>query len=197
MKVLVACEFSGRVRDAFIAKGHDSWSVDLLDTDSPHSNHIIGDVLPIAYNGSWDLMIAHPPCTYLSNSGARWLYKGGKGTEPDPIRWKNMEEGAEFFFKLLNAPINKIAVENPIQHGHAQKIINKKYDQIIQPWQFGVGETKSTCLWLKNLPKLISTEIVEGRIPAIHRMPGGKNQGKKRSITPLGFALAMADQWGK
>ena len=179
MRVLVACEFSGRVRDAFIAKGHDAWSVDLLATESPHSNHIEGDVIPIAYQGDWDLMIAHPPCTYLSNSGARWLYKQGKGNDPDPIRWKNMEESANFFLKLLNVPINKIAVENPIQHG-----------------QFGIGETKSTCLWLKNLPKLVSTDIVEGRTPVVHRMPGGKNQGKKRSVTPLGFALAMADQWG-
>ncbi len=194
MRILVACEFSGRVRDAFTAKGHDAWSVDLLATESP-GNHIIGDVLPIAYDGTWDLMVAHPPCTYLSNSGVRWLYTSDK--QRDLIRWKNMEQGAEFFLKLLNAPINKIAVENPIQHGHAQKIINKKYDQIIQPWQFGIGETKATCLWLKNLPKLIPTEIVEGRAAVVHMMPGGKNQGKKRSITPLGFALAMADQWGK
>ena len=194
MKILVACEFSGRVRDAFLARGHDAWSCDLCPTESIKLNelgcirHIQGDVLKILDAG-WDLMIAHPPCTYLCNSGVRWLYS-------QEGRMEKMQEAAEFFRTLLKAPIPKIAVENPIPHRYAIGIIGRKYDQIIQPWQFGHGETKATCLWLKGLRKLGTTKLVAGREPRIHRMPPGKDRSKLRSITYQGIADAMAAQWG-
>jgi hypothetical protein len=191
MKVLVACEFSGIVREAFQNLGHQATSCDLLDTEIP-GNHYKGDIKDILYDG-WDLMIAFPPCTYLANSGVRWLY-GGKGTARDPVRWKLMEEAAKFFQTLLDAPIDKIAVENPIMHLHAGI---RKPDQIIQPWQFGHGEIKSTALWLKNLPKLVPTNIVEGRANRVHFSPDSKDRWKKRSRTLSGIAQAMAEQWGE
>lgn len=181
MNVLVACEYSGVVRDAFIARGHKSVSCDLLPTDAPGPHHQ-GDVLEIINDG-WDLMIAHPPCTYLAVSGARWFKD----------RQKEQEEALEFVAKLMNAPIHKIAVENPISV-ISTKI--RKPDQIIQPWMFGHGETKATCLWLKNLPKIISTNLVDGREQRIHKMPPSKNRWKERSKTFTGIAEAMADQWG-
>jgi hypothetical protein len=193
MNVLVACEFSGVVRDAFIAKGHSAISCDLLDTESP-GPHYVGNIMDIIDDG-WDLMIAHPPCTYLTNSGARWLY-GGKGTVKDPDRWAKMEESAHFFLDLLNAPVPRIAVENPVMHGHATKIIGRKADQIIQPWQFGHGEIKGTGLWLKNLPPLVPTNIVDGRSPRVHYASPGPNRWKERSRTYTGIAEAMAEQWG-
>ena len=138
MKVLVACEFSGIVRDAFIAKGHDAMSCDILPTESPGPHHR-GDVLDIIYDG-WDLMIAHPPCTYLTNSGVRWLHT-------QPGRWDQLRLAGEFFNRLLDAPINKICIENPIPHKYAIECMNgRRYTQLIQPWQFGHGETKATCL---------------------------------------------------
>jgi site-specific DNA-cytosine methylase len=157
MKVLIACEFSGTVREAFKAKGHDAWSCDLLDTEIP-GQHIVGDVLEILEDG-WDLMIAHPPCTHLAVSGARWF--------KDKVL--EQKDALEFVQFILDAPIERIALENPIS------IISsriRKPDQIIQPWQYGHGETKSTCLWLKNLPKLQPTNIVEGREPRVHRKIG-------------------------
>ncbi len=181
MRVLVACEFSGRVRDAFIKKGHEAVSCDLLPTESPGS-HYQGDIFDIINNG-WDLMIAHPPCTHLAVSGARWFKD--KQNEQKQALW--------FVMALLDARIDKIALENPIS------IISsriRKPDQIIQPWMFGHGETKATCLWLKNLPKLIPTNIVEGRENRIHRLPPSENRWKERSITFQGIADAMADQWG-
>lgn len=181
MNVLVACEYSGVVRDAFIARGHKAVSCDLLPTDVPGPHHQ-GDVLEIINDG-WDLMIAHPPCTYLAVSGARWFKE----------RQKEQEEALEFVLKLMNAPIHKIAVENPISV-ISTKI--RKPDQIIQPWMFGHGETKATCLWLKNLPKIISTNLVDGREQRIHKMPPSKNRWKERSKTFTGIAEAMADQWG-
>jgi len=181
MKVLIACEFSGIVRDAFKAKGHDAWSCDLLPTDS-HGQHLQRDVLTVLKQG-WDLMIAHPPCTHLAVSGARW-FKDKKTEQAEAIK---------FFMKLINAPIKKIAVENPISIMSSQY---KKPCQIIQPWQFGHGETKATCLWLKNLPKLKPTNIVEGRNPRVHKLPPAKDRWKLRSITYQGIADAMADQWG-
>lgn len=186
-KILIACEFSGIVREAFKKKGHDAYSCDLLDTEIP-GQHIKGDVLNILNDG-WDMMIAFDPCTYQCNSGVRWLYEilG---------RWELLEKSCNFTNKLLKANIKKIARENPIPHYHALKLIGRKYDQIIQPWQFGHGETKATCLWLKNLPKLIPANIVEGREHKIHKMPPFKNRGKKRSITYQGIAQGMADQWG-
>lgn len=192
MKVLVACEFSGIVREAFNAKGHNALSCDLLPSEIP-GGHYKGDVREIIDDG-FDLMIAHPPCTYLSNSGARWLYNKDKTLNAE--RWNEMVEATKFFNDLLNADIPKICVENPIQHKHASKLINKKYDQILQPWQFGHGETKATCLWLKNLPKLQPTDIVEGRKDRIHKLPPSENRWKERSRTYEGIAKAMAEQWG-
>ena len=187
MKVLVACEYSGRVRDAFIAQGHDAVSCDLLPTDSP-GPHYEGDVFDII-NDNWDLMIAHPPCTYLSNSGVSWLHKR-------PERWQQMKEGAEFFSALLDADIPRIAIENPIMHKYAVEIIGRRQDQVIQPWQFGHGESKATCLWLKGLQKLEPTEIVEGRLQRMHNLPPSKDRWKIRSTTYQGIANAMSEQWG-
>lgn len=187
MKVLVACEFSGIVRDAFIKRGHDVMSCDLLPTerDGPHYQ---GDVFDIIDEG-WDLMIAHPPCTRIANSGVCWLEKRNL--------WDDMRNASTFFRSLLDADIQYIVIENPIPHKYALKIIGRKYDQIIHPWQFGHGETKATCLWLKNLPKLEPTNIVDGRIPRIHYMSPGPNRSRERSRTYQGIADAMADQWGK
>ena len=181
MKVLVACEFSGIVREAFRAKGHDAWSCDLLPTEIP-GQHIQGDIL-LVLNDNWDMMIAHPPCTHLAVSGARWF----------KFKKQEQAEALEFVGLLLNADIEKIALENPVS------IISTYYrkpEQIIQPWQFGHGETKTTCLWLKNLPLLKPTSVVEGREQKIWRMPPSKDRGKLRSITYPGIAKAMADQWG-
>lgn len=194
MKILVACEFSGVVRDAFIRRGHDAVSCDIIDTDAP-GPHIKDDVLN-HLNKEWDLIIAHPPCTYLCNSGVRWLFEGGRGSVKDEIRWKNMTLASQFFLEILRANCEKIAIENPVMHSHAQSIINSKYSQTVQPWQFGHGETKRTCLWLKNLPKLFPTNVVSGRAPRIHHMSPSKNRGKERSITYVGLAEAMSSQWG-
>ena len=180
MKILVACEFSGIVRDAFATRGHDAWSCDLLDTERP-GQHIKGDVLDILDDG-WDMMIAHPPCTYLAVSGARWFKH----------RQKEQAEALKFVRTLLNADIQRIALENPVS------VIStriRKPDQIIQPWMFGHGETKATCLWLKNLPKLIPTNIVNGRDNRVHREPPSKNRWKNRSRTYTGIAEAMAERW--
>lgn len=182
MKVLVACEYSGRVRAAFRKLGHDAWSCDLLPADDGSEFHIQGDVLEHLDEG-WDLMIAHPPCTHLAVSGARWFKD--KLTE--------QAEALEFVKTLLSAPINKIALENPISI-ISSKI--RKPDQIIQPWMFGHGEVKSTCLWLKNLPKLVATDVVEGRAPKVHHMPPSQDRWKLRSLTYQGIADAFADQWG-
>ncbi len=181
MKVLIACEFSGVVREAFKEKGHDAWSCDILPTDI-EGQHIQGDVLNVLDDG-WDLMIAHPPCTNLAVSGARW-FKDKEQEQKDAIC---------FFMKLINAPIQKIAVENPIS---IMSTNYRKPDQIIQPWMFGHGETKSTCLWLKNLPKLQPTNIVDGRLARVHLMPPSKDRWKLRSITYKGISEAMASQWG-
>lgn len=190
MRVLIACEFSGTVREAFKAKGHDAWSCDLLETEIP-GQHIVGDVLEILNDG-WDLMIAHPPCTYLCNSGVSWLHK-------DESRWDKMQKAAVFFKRLIfpsTSKIRRICIENPIMHKYAKEIIGVKQDQIIQPWQFGHGETKATCLWLKGLPKLQPTNIVEGREQRLHRLPPSPDRWKLRSKTYQGIAEAMAEQWG-
>lgn len=198
MKVLVACEFSGIVRDAFRRRGHDAWSCDLLPTDSNPRFHIQGDILKHLKEkaDTYDLMIAHPPCTYLANSGVCWLYKKKN-------RWDAMERGAKFFKSLLDAKIDKIAVENPIPHKYAVRIIGRKYDQIIQPYMFGHPERKATCLWLKNLPKLLPTNNVKAQMLAlpkskaqrIHYLPPSSNRWKLRSLTFIGIAEAMATQW--
>lgn len=183
MRILVACEFSGVVREAFRRRGHDAWSCDLLPSEDGSGFHAQCDVRSILYNRNWDLMIAHPPCTHLAVSGARWFKE----------KQVEQAEALEFVRDLLAAPIPRIALENPIS------IISsriRKPDQIIQPWQFGHGEVKATCLWLKNLPKLTPTNIVEGREPRVHFMPPGPDRWKERSRTLAGIADAMADQWG-
>lgn len=182
LRVLVACEFSGIVRDAFIACGHNAWSCDLLPTEKP-GPHIFGDVLEYIERG-WDLLIAHPPCTHLAVSGARWFK--GKAEE--------QKKAIEFFMKLVNANVEKIAVENPIS---IMSTVYRKPDQIIQPWMFGHGETKATCLWLKNLPLLQPENIVNGRENRIHKMPPSPDRWKERSRTYQGIANAMANQWGR
>ena len=190
MKVLIACEFSGIVRDAFRARGHDAWSCDLLPTESQDSDHhYITYAETILHSHLWDLLIAFPPCTYLCNSGVRWL-------KNNPERREQMIKAARLFRNFLEAPIGKICVENPIPHKYALDFIGRKYDQIIQPWQFGHGETKATCLWLKGLRKLGTTRLVAGREARIHKMPPSKDRGKLRSITYQGIADAMAAQWG-
>lgn len=181
MRVLVACEFSGIVRDAFIRAGHEAVSCDLLPTESPGPHHE-GDVRVLLHDG-WDLMIAHPPCTHLAVSGARWF---------DEKR-AEQEAALDFVARLMCAPIPRICIENPVS------IISsriRKPDAIIQPWQFGHGETKKTCLWLKNLPPLVPTDIVDGRDDRVHRLPPGEDRWKLRSLTYQGIADAMATQWG-
>ncbi len=198
MKVLVACEFSGIVRDAFRAKGHDAWSCD-LESDADNSPwHFQQDVTEIIYDDCWEMLIAHPPCTYLANSGVHWLHK-------DETRWKKMIEAAVFFRLFLCAPINKICVENPVIHKYAIEHIGEKYAQTIQPYEFGQPESKRTCLWLKNLPKLMPTKILEkpGKGYWDNQTPSGQNKlgpsvdrARIRSTTYQGIADAMADQWG-
>lgn len=182
MKILIACEFSGTVRDAFIKLGHEAMSCDVMDTERP-GPHYKGDVRDII-DGAWDMMIAHPPCTFLAVSGARWM-----ASRPDAIA-----AALDFVRFLMASNINRIAIENPVS------IISsriRKPDQIIQPWQHGHGETKATCLWLKNLPKLMPTSIVPGRDDRIHKMPPSPDRWRERSRTYQGIADAMADQWGR
>jgi hypothetical protein len=200
MRVLIACEYSATVRDAFRARGFDAWSIDLLPTEGNPRWHIQGNVLgsrpravlvewggcgPQILEMGWDLLIAHPPCTDLAVSGARhFAAKVADGRQGRAL---------DFVQRLLDAPIPHIALENPVS------IISsriRKPDQIIQPWQFGHGETKATCLWLKNLPKLVPTDVVEGRSDRIHKMPPGPNRWKERSRTYAGIAEAFATQWG-
>lgn len=183
MRVLVACEFSGTVRDAFTAKGHDAWSCDLLPSERP-GQHIQGDVTALIQpRNTIDLLIAFPPCRFLAVSGARWF----KGRE------KDQDASLAFVERLLDAPIPHIALENPI--GVISTRIRKP-DQIVQPWMFGHGEVKATCLWLKGLPRLVPTNIVEGRTPRVHHESPGPDRWKNRSRTVEGLARAMADQWG-
>lgn len=183
MKVLVACEYSGVVRDAFLRRGHEAKSCDLLKSDSDFGDHYQGDVFDIIDQG-WDLMIAHPPCTDLAVSGARHFKQ--------KIADGRQQRALDFVQRLLEAPIDKIALENPISV-ISTKI--RKPEQIIQPWMFGHGETKATCFWLKNLPLLEPTNIVPGREPRVHMLPPSKDRWKLRSTTYLGVAEAMADQW--
>lgn len=183
MRVLVACEYSGVVRDAFINLGHEAMSCDFLPTDNP-GPHYQGDVRDVL-NYPWDLMIAHPPCTDLSVSGARHF---------DCKRMNGRQQSSvSFFMMLAKADIPKIAIENFVC---VMSSLWRKPDQVIQPWQFGHGETKATCLWLKNLPKLEPTNIVEGREARIHKMPPSPDRWKERSKTYQGIASAIAKQWG-
>lgn len=199
MKVLVACEFSGTVREAFRALGHDAWSCDLLPTERPSEFHLQCDARDVLDEG-WDLLIAHPPCTYLTNAGARhlWAVPSRRGKTADVAGWERFEamfSAADLFQAFADAPVARICIENPIPH-HYARIYMGAYDQIIQPWQFGHGETKATCLWLKGLPQLRPTQIVEGREARVHRMSPSKDRWKERSRTYPGIAAAMAEQWG-
>jgi hypothetical protein len=197
MRVLVACEFSGTVRRAFAARGHDAWSCDLLPSEDRSNHHIVGDARDILHDG-WDLlMVAHPPCTRLCNSGVRWLSVPPAGRSLDEM-WSDLREGAALFSAFWNAPIERIAVENPVMHRHAKALIENYQEpaQSVQPWQFGHGETKRTCLWLKNLPALVPTNIVAGREPRVHHMSPGPDRWRERSRFFTGIAEAMADQWG-
>lgn len=180
LKVLVACEYSGTVRDAFIDAGHDAISCDLLPTEKP-GPHYQGDVFDII-NSGFDLMIAHPPCTHLAVSGARWFNE----------KQEQQKEALEFVRRLMDANVRHIAIENPVSIISSQI---RKPDQTIQPWMFGHGETKATCLWLKNLPKLKPTNIVSGREQRVWLLPPGPDRWKERSRTFEGIAKAMADQW--
>lgn len=196
MRVLVACEYSGRVRDAFLMKGHDAMSCDLLPTDVP-GPHYQGDVKDLLKE-KWDLLIGHPPCTYLTNSGVRWLNRG-----KNAARMQEMRDGAEFFKVLWTADIPRICIENPIPHKYAKAIIGD-YTQIIQPWMFGHTETKATCLWLKGLPNIIPTKDVYDEMKKLPKRESNKvhyaspsaSRWKLRSTTYQGIADAMAEQWG-
>ena len=201
MRVLIACEYSGRVREAFRAKGHDAWSCDLLPSDDNSPYHIQGLVESQLIDKEWDLMIAHPPCTYLTNAGVSWLYR-------KEGRWEQMHEGASFFKLLLDSPftakIPKIAVENPIMHKYAVEIVGRRQDQIVQPWMFGHMEQKATGLWLKGLKPLKETNNVKEKMmklpknvrQRLHYLPPSKDRWKIRSTTFQGLADAMAEQWG-
>lgn len=184
MRILIACEFSGVVRRAFRERGHDAWSCDLLPAEDGSEFHIKDSIFHRSVlTEGWDMMISHPPCTHLSVSGARWF----KDKLPEQAA------ALDFVRALMDAPIDRIAIENPIS------IISsriRKPDQIIQPWMFGHGETKATCLWLKNLPKLVPTDVVEGREPRVHHASPGPDRWKERSRTLKGIADAMAEQWG-
>lgn len=186
MRILIACEFSATVRDAFAAVGHDAWSCDLLPSERG-GPHIQADLRKVIEWNSWDFIGFHTDCTYMCNSGVRWL-------TTDPSRWSKLDAACELFNLCLRHPA-KGYLENPIPHKHAVQRIDRNYDQVIQPWQFGHGETKATCLWLKNLPKLTPTNIVAGREARIHKMPPSPDRWKERSKTYSGIAKAMAEQW--
>lgn len=223
-RVLVACEYSGIVRDAFAARGWDAWSCDLLPSERPGGQHYEGDVFDIINEG-WDLMVAHPPCTFLTASGARWLYEKwtdvekdaylqghgvplkGHSRRPDPERWDNMYEGADFFTALWEADVPHIAVENPKMHGHASKATNGRPTQFVQPYEYGTPESKATGLRLKNLPPLTPNDgwekvLAHGKtlpkkvFERVHHLPPSPTRWIERSRTFPGIAQAMADQWG-
>jgi hypothetical protein len=187
LRVLVACEFSGRVRDAFIERGHDAWSADLLPSMSKRGPHFQGDCRTLLRRpGQWDLLIAHPPCTRLAVSGARhFAAKAASGVQGEAL---------DFFLELLTSPVPQICCENPVSVVSSRI---RKPDQVVQPWQFGHGETKATCLWLEGgLPKLSPSKVVDGRAAVVHRMPPGPDRWMLRSMTYSGIAAAMAATWG-
>ena len=190
MKVLVACEESQTVCLAFRSRGHEAYSNDIIECSGGHPEwHLQMDALEAVKLMDWDLMIGHPPCTRLCNSGVSWLAKRDL--------WDEMEQAAKFFKKLLDADIPRIAVENPIPHKYALEIIGRKYNQLIQPWMFGHPETKATCLWLKNLPPVMPTDLRFGREQRLHRLPPGPDRAKLRSKTFQGIADAFAEQYGR
>jgi len=198
MKVLIACEYSGRVRNAFRALGHDAWSCDLIESEDASKFHMIGDAIEIGSSQPWDMLIGHPPCTYLANSGVQHLHK-------DPDRWGKMLDGAAFFRAIWSLPIGMICLENPIMHGHARSAIGgMRPFQVIQPYMFGHMETKATGLYLKGLMPLKPTTDLKAAtmaLPArerqrLHYLPPSPTRWKERSRTYQGIADAMADQWG-
>ena len=202
-KVLIACEESQTVCKAFRALGIDAYSCDLQEPSGGHPEwHIQGDAVKEAYSGKYDMMIAHPTCTYLTNSGVCWLWNKDGSRNED--RWQKLKEGAEFFKTLLDAPIPLIAIENPIPHKYAVELIGRKYDQCIQPYHFGHTESKATCFWLKGLPKLKATndvkeqwkQLPKNEAQRLHYLPPGPERAKLRSKTFQGVAQAMAEQWG-
>lgn len=199
MSVLVACEYSGRVREALRAKGHDAWSCDLIESEDGSPFHIVGDALEIGSSREWDMLIGHPPCTYLANSGVRHLSR-------DVSRWSKMEAGAAFFMALWNLPIGRICLENPIMHSHARALIGgMRPFQVIQPYMFGHMESKATGLYLKGLMPLRPTSDLKAAtmaLPArvrqrLHYLPPSPTRWKERSRTYPGIAAAIADQWGQ
>ena len=205
MKILVGCETSGTVRDAFLANGHDAWSCDVLPSDTPSNRHIQDDVLNVLEIDSWDmLVVAHPPCTRLCNSGVRWLHTPPPGKTKEQM-WEELEAGCDLFSKLLNADVPRIAIENPVMHKHAKERIENfsKQSQSIQPWEFETEEegsdnvTKRTCLWLRNLPNLEPTGSLDGSTARdeCHKASPGPDRWKIRSKFYKGIAKAMADQW--
>lgn len=197
LRVLVACEFSGTVRRAFANRGHDAWSCDFLPAEDRSNKHIVGDARDILNDG-WDLlMVAHPPCTRLCNSGVRWLSAPPPGRTLEDM-WAELDQAADLFSAFWNAPIERICIENPVMHRHAKARIRnfKDFAQTVQPWQFGHGETKRTCFWLKNLPPLVPTNVVDGREQRVARMSPGPDRWRERSRFYPGIAAAMADQWG-
>jgi hypothetical protein len=205
LRVLIACECSGTVRDAFLSLGHDAWSCDIKPDERRSNRHIQGDVRDYLADG-WDLlMVAHPPCTRLCNSGARWLTSPPPGRSLDDM-WRELEEGADFFSEMWNADIPRVAVENPVMHRHAKERIRnfEPHTQSIQPWQFGTdpegadNEKKRTCLWLRGLPPLVPTGTLDGTTArdSVHKTPGGRLQATRRSRFFPGIARAMAEQWG-
>lgn len=223
MNVIIGCEFSGRVREAFRKRGHNAWSNDLLPADDGSPYHLQGDLCyalskdngvffrQLGEHTRWDLGIFHPPCTRLTNAGVRWLYKDGRGAIRDPEKWADLRDAAAFFELCLGRDSGKLqniprrAIENPIMHEHARELVNSAPDQILQPWMFGHKEMKATCLWLRGLPKLEPTDIVgpppKDRVERrkwarVHNEPPGPDRWKRRSITYQGIADAMAAQWG-
>lgn len=204
MRVLVGCERSGVTRRAFRQRGHDAWSCDLVPADDNSPYHLQCDVLTVLADG-WDLMIAHPDCTYLTNSGVQWLWRQPRRPKPGVLylqpRWKALDAAGNFFRQLLDAPIPRVAVENPIPHRYAVERIGRTYDQLIQPWQFGHPESKATCLWLRGLPELQPTQIVplpekQSEAQRIFHMRPSEERSRLRSVSYEGIGNAMADQWG-
>lgn len=198
IRVLVGCEFSGTVRDAFLARGFDAWSCDLLADERGSNRHIQGDVRDVVRAG-WDvLIVAHPPCTRLCNSGVRCLACPPPGRSKDEM-WRELDQAAALFSSLWLASVPHVAIENPVMHRHAKAriVAYQPPAQSVQPWQFGHGECKRTCLWLRNLPRLAPTDVVEGREQRVFRMPPGPDRWRERSRFFPGIARAMADQWGR
>ena len=207
MKILIACETSGTVRNAFLDRGHDAWSCDVLPSDDLTNRHIQDDALEVLKMESWDLlMVAHPPCTRLCNSGVRWLHKAPPGKTLSEM-WEQLDQGAELFSKLWNADVPRVAIENPVMHKHAKARIKnfEPFTQSVQPYEFADSidaednVSKRTCLWLRNLPPLIKTGTLtrETARHDIHNASPGKDRWKVRSKFHKGIAEAMADQWGK